>query len=685
MNFRFSPPVDGVIANIGSLFGMSEKQKYQDTEEKAIIDTDDDGKALFKEDIIQKVKEELEKRKTERSPLENQWTLNANFLVGNQYCEINPYRGDIEQLEPVYDWLEREAFNQIAPLIETRIANLRKINFMMKVKPATNELSDYDKAETSTSVLQHTQKVSDFESKKNTLINWNELCGNCFWLSWWDANKGDKVAVERVVEFDEEGMQKEKETAYFNGDLDYGLITPYEIYPESIFKQTVEAQRSIILEQVKTVDDIYDLYGIKVEGSNIETFELTPLASGGGFGYENTTMTIGHRSIDNAEKVITYFEKPSKHKPNGQMIIIVGDEHLVYYGDLPYSSIPIVQTVCIEVAGQFFGKSAIERMIPIQRAYNGCVNRIHEYIKRIAIGSYIVEEGSIDIEEYEAEGQAPGKLVIYKQGANAPVPTAIGQLPTEIMTERYNLKQDLEYAAGVSQLMVYGQAPSGVTSGKALDNLMEIDNTRLSLTGDNIRNSVRKLSILWLEIYKRYATTHRIVNYVGGNNIGKAIVWSHEDINSYDVEYVTENELLMSEDAQKQRFFDAYNMGLFTDKNGMIPTRVKQKAKEYMKCGNYSDIMTIDELQIQAAQRENVFFENGVVPKVSDFDEHEIHIEEHLRYVLQMEFQLLKHKKPEYAKALEGHLNQHKEIVAQREQQAMMAMQMGAMGGGRNG
>lgn len=680
MNLRFSPPVKGVIAEIGSMFGLGGKQGAEP--EKQAIDYDDDGKVLYKEDIIQKILEDLEKRKTERSVLEQQWTLNANFLVGNQYCEINPYRGDIEQLEPVYDWLERETFNQIAPLVETRIANLKKINYMMKVKPATNELDDYAKAETSTSVLQHTQKVTDFETKKNTMINWNELCGNCFWLSWWDKDKGEKYAVEQLLEVGDDGVEKNKETAYYQGDLDYGLITPYEIFPESIFKQTVEAQRSIILEQVKTVDDIYDLYGIKVEGSNVETFELTPIGSGGGFGYENTTVTIGHRSVDNAEKVITYFEKPSKHKPNGQMIIIVGDDNLVYYGDLPYSRIPIIQSVCIEVAGQFFGKSAIERMIPIQRAYNGCVNRIHEFIKRVAIGSYITEEGSIDIEEYEQNGQAPGAMLVYKQGSNPPVPIANGNLPQEIMTERYNLKQDMEYAAGVSQLMVYGQAPSGVTSGKALDNLMEIDNTRLSLTGDNIRNSIRKLAIMWLEIYKKYATTHRIVNYVGGNNIGKAIVWSHEDINSYDVEYVTENELLMSEDAQKQRFFDAYNMGLFTDKNGVIPPRVKHKALEYMKCGNYSEIMSIDLLQIQAAQRENVFFENGVIPEVTDFDEHEIHIEEHLRYVLQMDFQLLKHKKPEYAKALEDHLRHHKEIVAQAEQQAIMAMQMGGVPNG---
>ena len=677
---RYSPPVKGFIGNLGRLFGFKDKENEDGYE--GILDTDDDGVSLFKEDVIRKVVEELEKRKSERTIVEQQWTLNANFLVGNQYCEINPYRGDIEQLEPVYDWLEREAFNQIAPLIETRIANLKKINFMMKVKPATNELEDYDKAETSTSVLQHIQKVSDFESKKNTAITWNELCGNCFWLSWWDKDKGEKYAVEQILDVGADGIEKKRETAYYQGDLDYGLITPYEIYPESIFKQTVEAQRSIILEQVKSVDEIYDLYGVKVEGSSVETFALTPVGSGGGFGYENTTVTIGHRTMENAEKVITYFEKPSKHKPNGQMIIIVGEDNLVYYGDLPYSRIPIVQTMCIEVAGQFFGKSTIERLIPIQRAYNGCVNRIHEYIKRIAIGSYIVEEGSIDIEEYESEGQAPGKLVIYKQGSNAPTPTQIGVLPNEIMQERYNLKQDMEYAAGVSQLMVYGQAPSGVTSGKALDNLMEIDNTRLSLTGDHIRNSVRKLAIMWLEIYKIYATTHRIVNYVGSNNIGKAITWSKNDINSYDVDYVTENELLTSEDAQKQRFFDMYNMGMFTDENGQIPIRVKLRALEYSKVGNYSDIMNINLLQMQSAQRENVFFENGVLPEVSDFDEHEIHIEEHLRYILQMDFQLLKRKKPEYAKALENHLRQHKEIITREAQQQMMMAQMqGAMGG----
>lgn len=679
MNLRFSPPLSGIIAGVGSLFGKNDRGK-----EDVIIGAGTDGEHLYKEDVIAFVQKELERRKGERFPLEQQWTLNANFLVGNQYCEINPYRRDIEQLEPVYDWLERETFNQIAPLIQTRIANLKKISYLMKVKPRTNELKDYGKAETSTSILQYTQKKTGFEQKKDTMIAWNELCGNCFWLAWWDSSKGEKVGVESVSVEKDDGLEYIK-AEYHEGDLDYGLITPYEIYPESVFKQGIENQRSIILEQVKTVDEIYDLYGVETEGTQVDTFALTPIGSGGGFGYENTVVSIGHRSMDHAQKVYTYFERPSRRNPNGRMIIIVGQDQLIYYGDLPYQRIPIVQCICQEVPGQFFGKSVIEDLIPRQRAYNGCLNRIHEYIKRVAIQSVMVEEGAlIDIEEYQENGQAPGALLVYRQGYSPPVPVPNGVLPSEIMQERYNLKSDMEYIAGTSQLMVNGAVPSGVTSGTAIENLMDIDSTRLSLTGDYVRNSIKQLAIVWLEIYRKYATTKRVLNCVGKNNIGNAIVWSKEDINSYDVEYVTENELLLSDEVQKQRFFDAYNMGLFTDSDGRIPERVKRRAIEYMKIGNYSEIMNVNTLQIQAAQRENAFFESGIAPQVSEIDDHEIHYDEHLRYVLQMDFQVLRLNKPEYAKLLLNHMMQHKAAIEQEKMLKIQQLQPMIQGGNKN-
>ena len=675
MRFRFHPIVRGVIAEAGSIFGYGEDQ---DIPENKLYDTDESGKQLYKEDIIKLVTEELERRKTERSMLELQWTLNANFLVGNQYCDINYHSGSIEQVLPADDHLERETFNQIAPIIDTRIANLKKLNYAMQVKPATNELDDYAKAEISTAVLKYVQKNSDFETKKNTAIAWSELCGNCFWLSWWDSAKGSEVARITVSEQDEDGQETTHEEGFYEGDLDYGLITPYELYPESVFKQGIDAQRSIILEQVKTTSDVYDLFGIQMDGGSVETFELTPLPSALGYGRETTVCGLGHRSIDDAVKVITYMERPSKHYPDGRMIILIDDREIVYYGKLPYREIPIVQQVCREIPGQFYGKSVIEDLIPRQRAYNGCVNRIHEYIKRVTIQGYFAEEGAIDLDEYAERGAAPGAIVEYQPGHNPPRPMQNGNLPSEILNERYNLVRDMEYVAGVSQLMTTGSTPSGVTSGTAIESLKATDDTRLSLTGDQIRNCIRRLAQMWLKIYKQFATTRRVVNYVGSNSIGNAFVWSAEEINSFDVDYTTENELLLSEDEQKQRFFEAMNLGLFTDSNGQLPERVKQRALEFMKIGNYSEIMNINTLQIQAAQRENTFFAEGVIPEVSEFDDHEIHFEEHLRYILQMDFRVLKQRKPEYAKALEDHAKMHKQAIEQENQMKLLqAMQGG--------
>lgn len=661
-----------IINSIKQMFGNSEKAD----EANIPLGFDNDGKELYKDDIIAFVHEQLQKRKNERAGLELQWTLNANFLAGNQFCDINTYTHTVEQYPfDTDDDMERNVFNQIAPLIDTRIANLKKINYSMKVNPRTNEDDDYSKAEISTAVLRFKQSDSDFQTKKNTMIAWNELCGSCFWLAWWDTSLGKKYAEAAEVQISPDGSTQSKTTAYYTGDVDYGLLTPYEVYPESIFKQGVENQRSIIIEQVKNVDEIYDLYDIKTEGTSVETFSLTPVSCVGGFGYETTTHMLGHRAVDDAQRVITYFERPSRHRPGGRMIIIIGDEHLVYYGDLPYERIPIVQCVCRETAGQFFGRSVIEDLIPRQRAYNGCVNRIHDYIKNIVIQSYIAEKGSVDIDEFEERLTQSGALLEYARGFEPPTPVPNSVLPSDVFSERQSLKNEMEYVAGVSQLMVTGNAPQTNMSGTAIENLMQIDSTRLSLTGEHIRNSVKNLAKLWLEIYKRYAKTKRVVDIAGLNSIGNALVWCDEDINSFDIEYTTENELVMSEDMQKQRMTEAFSMGLFTDENGRIPERIKLKILEAQRINSYDEVMSINQLQIQAAQRENKFFESGAIPEVSEFDEHKIHIEEHMRYMLQMDFNILKHQKPQYAAEFENHIRQHKQEIAKKEQQQAMQAQ----------
>ena len=60
---------------------------------------------------------------------------------------------------------------------------------------------------------------------------------------------------------------------------------------------------------------------------------------------------------------------------------------------------PFVKQDCLRLPGAFFGASVIERLIPVQRAYNAVRNRKHEFLNRLSMGVLTVEDGSIDTEE----------------------------------------------------------------------------------------------------------------------------------------------------------------------------------------------------------------------------------------------------------------------------------------------
>lgn len=126
-------------------------------------------------------------------------------------------------------------------------------------------------------------------------------------------------------------------------------------------------------------------------------------------------------------------------------------------------------------------------------------------------------------------------------------------------------------------------------------------------------------------------------------------------------------------------------MGLFTDANGVIPQRVKLKMLEVMKVGNYSEIMAITDLDRQAAQRENVLFERGILPQIHWYDDNDIHIEEHKRYILQMRFRMLQLKNPELAGEMENHLKMHQDVKDFKAQEEMGMNQLPIKGGGMNG
>lgn len=646
------------------------------------VDMAESGERIWSDDIVSSIKEELERRRGERSSLELQWALNANFLAGHQNCDINVNRRCIVDEEST-DRIDRErrVFNRIAPLMETRHANLGSVKYDMVVNPRSPEASDAEKAKISTKLLEYCQSQTDFKSKADEMISWAELCGTAFTLSWWDVDAGETVGRGEEVRVNADGDVKRADKTYTAGNVAFGLISAYEVFPHSLVIQEIENQHDIILEQVYDVGKIFDIYGKKFDGEDVESYVLTPIPNAvGGHGQSNASFGVTKETRPNCERVITYLENPSAEYPAGRYITIIKDE-IVYYGTLPGGIMPLVAVKSKPVVGQFFAKSVIQDLIPYQRVYNNVCNKINEFIDTVSNNSWLVPRGSLNVDSIEATGIEAGSIIEYDPAYGVPSLLEYPSPPTILQNQRAQLASDMEYVAGVSQLMVVGAAPSGVTSGTAIDNLRQIDATRMSLTADSIRSAVCKMAEIWLALNKHYSQGYRVLLICGKDDIGAAYTWCAEDINSFDVSFAAENELRHSKDAQRQDFVQAFNMGLLMGANGQIEEQYKERGRELFDLPETQAAYTVDDLQRKNAKRENAYLEGGVIPQRYKYDDDEIHLAEHMKYALSEEFRELRKRFPSYTEAFDNHINEHKEQIAAKEaaeRQAALAAQMQA-------
>ncbi|NLZ25159.1 MAG: hypothetical protein GX891_01680, partial [Clostridiales bacterium] len=368
-------------------------------------------KKVFQEDLVAFVKSEFQRRREMRRSLELNWRLNLNFLMGNQYCHISP-RGEIEDEGKQYFWQEREVYNHIAPIIETRLSKLARVKAKVSVRPSSGDDGDVSAARFSTSLLDCILFENNWSELMSLANAWSEGCGTVFYKIVWDPYKGKQL--------DDKGK-------VYEGDVCISVVPPFEIFPDSLAVSDINEQSSIIHAKVYSTSDVKLLWGKEVKGESVSVFSLDNAQVLGGFGYSATVPKMISETKSDSVVVIEYYERPSAEHPEGRLIIVAGDE-LLHYGELPYKNgangqrtYPFCKQTCLETIGAFFGTSVIERIIPVQRAYNIVKNRKHEFMNRIAMGVLAVEDGSVDTDNLEEEGLSPGKVLIYRQGSNPPI------------------------------------------------------------------------------------------------------------------------------------------------------------------------------------------------------------------------------------------------------------------------
>lgn len=691
----------------------------------------------FAEDVVAFVNAEFERRRTEQRPWELQWRLNMAFLDGNQYLDMVPGLHTLQEIPKLYWWQEREVFNHIAPIVETRVARFTRMQPTLKVRAATGEASDQAGARVSTRLLDYVQNERMPKNIKSALFQWIEATGTAFIKNTWDPSLGQQIGMiqvqhetdqkpddrepnlpppgdddlafagkEAVDEIDAQNPQEntsdvqlgtDDEATYAStlqalkeGDVNPIVVPPYEIYPDSPWNATINECRSIIHARAMHIDTIYELWGVMVNPEPIEAFGLgaTTLGVGGlGYGFGQVAGDVG--KLTGYALVKELWERPSLRYPEGRLIVVATDK-VLHLGSLPYQNgadgqrdLPFTKIESICRPGCFWGRSIIERLIPIQRRYNALRNRKAEYLNRCAIGQLAVEDGSVDMDDLEENGAAPGHIHIYKKGFNPPRYVQNEQLPHTFNNEENSLLNEFTTISGVSEIARHSEAPPGVKSGVAMSIAVEQDDTRLSHTVGNYESGLVEAGKQWLRLYRQFATQQRLLRSVGRDLEVELMYWDATMIRSDDVIVETSALLAESPAQRRQMIYELLNMGLFNDpETGNLTKEGQHKVFELLQFGDWEVHDDTDKLQVKRADRENKFMSEGHPMPVNDFDDDVLHVQRHNRYRLTNEYEELNQQTGGQIDLLfKQHTMEH---LMRLQQRAIQAQQQAAQEQGGN-
>lgn len=610
------------------------------------------------QELAELVQQDFLERCEQRKPFEAQWQLNLNFLLGNQYCSIAP-NNEVQDFDKQYFWQEREVYNHIAPILEARMSKLVRVQPSMTVVPASNDEKDVYTAKVSKKIIQAVKHKLNLTQLTNNATLWSEIAGTVFYKVMWNEKTGEII-----------GENQNGEPIY-EGDVEVCICPPYEIYPDNLSAGNIDECKSIIHAKAYDVKDIELNWGIKVQGKDIDVFSLDSVSSVGGFGYSSKVNRITAKTKKDNAVVIEKYEMPSKEFPNGRLIIVC-ENQVLYIGELPYINkqenlrgFPFIQQNALKVSGNFWGSSVIERCIPIQRAYNAIKNRKHEYLNRLSMGVVTVEDGSVDIDNLIEEGISPGKVLVYRQGSNPPSLMATGKVPSDFASEEDRLLQEFILLSGVSDLMRSSSAISNNVSGVALQLLIEQDESKLTQTAENIRMAQKEMASQILRLYKQFSVGKRTAKIVGAEGGVDMFYFSTADISSDDIIFETENEMNETVSQKRSMVFELLNAGLLHDENGKLSNSMRLKVLELLGFGMWEGSQDLTSLHTKKADTENIEMIKMNNCEVWEIDDHNVHINQHIAYMLSNEFEKKVKLNPQLKQIFLNHIQQHKMLNEQ--------------------
>ena len=565
----------------------------------------------------------------------------------------------------------RMVINKIQPMVKVLLGKFLRGNPRLICSPTDTTEMARAQARVSQQLLRALWQHCHVYDVLYDVMTWAIVCGTGFVQVGWDPTLGTCV-------LDDQGRPM------FTGDLELQCLSPFQVFVPRYQRNLTSPSRVITtgiysIEQLKlnypeTSKDLQPDSSARLQGF----YEDRVAALVSPIGALQTLPDIGR---DRCAVKVSMWEDPQtltpwelEQYPKGRLTVIAGDT-LLWVGGNPYEDAkhPLVMFKGGNMPGRFWGTSAVENTIPLQKAYNKARSQLMEARNLTAAPQIVAPKGN----EVVKQTNEPGSWLEYRTSAGpAPAYMSPPQMSQWLIEDVKSLGEEMQDVMQVKEVS-QGGLPAANLTGVAINLLQEADNTPWGPVATSFANAIGQMG-------------QKMLARAAQGYIEPRIFTSLDDLDDDDVlEFCSSGDLLPvkvtcdvtsilpeSQAARMSRVEALINARV------LDPVRDRAEILNLMEFGNIESLWMEQDGDRRKARRENKRMAKGTPQLVAAYDNHEIHLLELNNFRKGTEFESLP---PEIQEIFQQHAMIHQMALAQEQAAAALAPAAGAPSGNPGG
>ncbi len=411
----------------------------------------------------------------------------------------------------------------------------------------------------------------------------------------WNDREGDAVMHDEATG-----------RTMYKGDLEFNNLSPFDVIRD-ISRE--DDKNDWLL--VRTFKNRFDL-AAKYPQFKEEIFSVKPKTHAD---FPNVNLMF----MDETDliPVWEFYHRKTEVMPNGNYMIFVSEDAVMFNGALPYRNIPVYKVTVQDILGAPVGYSPMWDLLPLQEVLNALWSTIITNQMTFGVQNILMPNGSSITPENLAGGM---NVLYYDPETGKPEPLNLTHTPQEIFQSIKEIQNAMETISGINSV-IRGNPESNLRSGNALALVQAQAISFASTLQQSYKRLLEDVGTGIIQILQDYATEPRIAYISGLSNQMYLEDFKGSDISNINRVIIEETSALSKTEAGRIQI--AENL----EKMGLIKTA--QQYLTVLNTGKLESMFEGDQAQLILIKKENEMMQNGEMPPIIDTDWHLTHMNEH--------------------------------------------------------